>query len=374
MVKKHFIVMTRYPVSFITSFGMVFIFMLLFIFAISMFVPAHGEWENAEVLSESPFIAVQNDSGLCLALRSDNISSSAYLSLYPANITIYPDGTLNGTAEIDYTYDNSTWVLEMRVNATNISGITLFTGAENLSWNISASSLPFGDVIIDGKIEDGRGNNISGIAFYGFIFFMFLQDIIWMIGYSLREEQYQGTLESLYLTPVNHFSNLVSRAFINVFWTGLNVIVALLFVSYIFGALPAGNIVFALMVLFLALLQMFGMGFIFAAFTLRAKGSADFIMNFIGIVFTFTCAMFFPFSTLPKAMVDYLSRWIPLSYAVDLFRSALLSYPEGFPELLPASTELYITVAWAILLPIIGYFLYWKIERSARMKGTLSEY
>ncbi len=373
MVKKQFIVMTRYPVSFITSFGMVFIFMLLLVFAISMFVPAHGEWDNAEILSEEPFLAVQNDSGLCMALRSDNISSSAYLSLYPANITVYPDGKVNGTAELNSTYGNFTWALEMRVNST-VSEIMLFTGAESLRWEINASSLPRGTVLIDGNIESGDGRNISGIAFYGFIFFMFLQDIIWMIGYSLREEQYQGTLESLYLTPVNHFSNLISRAFINVFWTGLNVIVALLFVSYIFGTLPMGNIVFALFVLFLALLQMFGMGFIFAAFTLRAKGSADFIMNFIGIVFMFACAMFFPFSSLPKAMVDYISRWIPLSYAVDLFRSALLSYPSGFPELLPATTELYISMASAVLLPVIGYFLYWKIERSARMKGTLSEY
>ena len=203
---------------------------------------------------------------------------------------------------------------------------------------------------------------------------MFLQDIVWFIGYSLRDEQYQGTLESLYQTPANKFSNLVSRVFLNVVWTGLNVVVALLVVVYLFGALPAANLGFALLVLLLTLMQMFGMGFIFAAFTLRAKGSADFIMNFIAMIFTFTCAMFFPFSVLPGAMVDYVSRWIPLSYSVDLFRSALLSYPSGFPELAPASFELLITAIFAFLMPIIGYVAYWRIERSARMNGTLSEY
>lgn len=370
MVKKQLIVLTRYPVSFITSFAMVFIFMLLFILAIAMFTPASAEWENATVLSDEPYIAIQSGEQIYLAFEG-NATPNA--SITADTIVFHPENlSENSTFS---SYSDGTWVLEASLNLTENFNLTVFTGNERYSWNINTSNLSAGNAVIDGRIGlKHTDTGFAGIAFYGFIFFMFLQDIVWFIGYSLREEQYQGTLESLYQTPANKFSNLISRVFINVLWTGLNVIAALLIVVYIFGSLPAANVGFALSVLFLSLLQMFGMGFIFAAFTLRAKGSADFIMNFIAIIFTFTCAMFFPFSVLPKAMVDYVSRWVPLSYSVDLFRSALLSYPSGFPELAPASFELGITVIFAFLMPLIGYILYWKIERSARMNGTLGEY
>ncbi|GEM_PF-1441158 len=371
MVKKQFIVMTRYPVSFITSFGMVFIFMLLFIFAVGMFMPAQAEWGSAAEISQSPMLLAEQDNGtVYLAFQTENPGESA--NLWVGNCSYSPE--TSNSSEYASIYEAAVWSIELMAPTNGTIYVGYSEGDTRLNWTIQASSLPEGTPDIDGHIDRGGHTELAAISFYGFVFFMFLQDIIWMLGYSIREEQYQGTLESLYLTPVNQFSNLISRAFINVFWTGLNVIVALLFVRYMFGTLPVENLGFALFVLFLSLLQMFGMGFIFGAFTLRAKGSADFMMNFIAVIFTFTCAMFFPFSVLPEPMVKYVSMLIPLSYSVDLFRSSLLGYPAGFPELLSSSQEFYIVLAFAVIMPLTGYFLYRKIERMAKEKGTLSEY
>jgi ABC-2 type transport system permease protein len=68
-----------------------------------------------------------------------------------------------------------------------------------------------------------------GLMFYSFILFIFFSTALWDIGNSLREEQYQGTLESLFMSPISYFSTLVSRILTNVIWTILNVIVAFLF-------------------------------------------------------------------------------------------------------------------------------------------------
>ncbi|MCK4757445.1 MAG: hypothetical protein KAS67_03235, partial [Thermoplasmata archaeon] len=62
----------------------------------------------------------------------------------------------------------------------------------------------------------------TGIIAYGFILFMFLTSTLWDIGYTIRDEQMQGTLESYYLTPVNRFSNMISRIFASFIWTALN--------------------------------------------------------------------------------------------------------------------------------------------------------
>jgi len=314
-------------------------------------------------------LAEEDNGTVYLAFQVEKPGESAYFRV--GNASFVPE-TSNSSDHASI-YEDGSWSLEVAIPTGGTLYAEYSDGETRMNWTVERP-LPEGKAKLDGYIARGGHSDVAAISFYGFIFFMFLQDIIWMLGYSLREEQYQGTLESLYLTPVNHFSSLISRAFINVLWTGMNVIVALLVLRYMFGALPSENIGLALGVLFLALLQMFGMGFMFAAFTLRAKGSADFVMNFVGMIFMFTCAMFFPFSTLPDVMVKYVSMLIPLSYAVDLFRSALLGFPAGFPELLPAMTELYIVVAFAILMPLLGYVIYWKIERMARMKGTLEEY
>ena len=46
----------------------------------------------------------------------------------------------------------------------------------------------------------------SGLVIYGFILFMFVSDTLWTIGYNVRHEQVQGTLEQLYLSPASKFA------------------------------------------------------------------------------------------------------------------------------------------------------------------------
>ncbi len=97
-------------------------------------------------------------------------------------------------------------------------------------------------------------------------------------------------------------------------------------------------------------------------------------MSFLQFFFMIFSAMFFPFAVLPDFIVTYVSRWLPVSYAVDAFRSLLIGLPAGFPELLPLNTELLIITLFGIISPIGGYFVYKWIERRARMAGTLGEY
>jgi hypothetical protein len=73
------------------------------------------------------------------------------------------------------------------------------------------------------------GVPIGAVMMYGFVLFMFVSDSIWTLGVSLRWEQYQGTLESLYLTPANKLASLVSRVAPVIVWTGLLCLAALAF-------------------------------------------------------------------------------------------------------------------------------------------------
>ena len=69
-----------------------------------------------------------------------------------------------------------------------------------------------------------------------------------------------------------------------------------------------------------------------------------------------------------------MARAIPLSYGVDAFRSVLMGLPAGTPELASLEVELVIVIAFGVLMPLLGYWLYRREENIARANGTLSEY
>ncbi|MFX0152713.1 MAG: ABC transporter permease [Candidatus Hodarchaeota archaeon] len=209
-----------------------------------------------------------------------------------------------------------------------------------------------------------------GIMFYSFILFIFLSTALWDIGNSLREEQYQGTLESLFMAPINYFSSLVSRIFSNVLWTGLNVLVTFFFMTIIFGRIPMENLFLGLSILLLSLFVCFGFSFGFAGLALQYKESMNTLTNFLQLFLMIVCAMFFPFSALPE-IVQLFSRLIPLSYCVDLFRMIMIG---ATPELLPFEMELVIVVLSAIILPILGILYFRRTVKKAKQAGTLAEY
>jgi ABC-2 type transport system permease protein len=226
-----------------------------------------------------------------------------------------------------------------------------------------------------GQIQEIQAgpSNTAGLVVYGFVLFMFLSDTLWTIGYNIRNEQLQGTLEQLYLSPSSKFASLVSRVANMLLWTGLLTISAGFLMTVMIGRLPVENPLLGMYLLVMALAGTFGVGFAFAALTLRIKEAAQTMANLLQFAFLILCANFFPFSALPPVLQS-VSRLIPLAYAVDAFRSALMGYPPGFPELAPMQVEIAIVSLFGILMPILGYYLYQRAEHHARQQGSLSAY
>jgi ABC-type multidrug transport system permease subunit len=112
---------------------------------------------------------------------------------------------------------------------------------------------------------------------------------------------------------------------------------------------------------------MAGVGFIFACYHLLVGEPASSTGNVIEFATLFLCAMFFPFQALPSP-IRAISRLVPLSYCVDAFRSALLGFPPGFPELAPFEVELAIAAAFGILTPLFSYAVFrWTMDRMRKM-------
>ena len=232
-----------------------------------------------------------------------------------------------------------------------------------------------GLMFAEGGVKDaGSGaGHAAGIVVYGFILFMFLSDTLWSIGYNVRREQKQGTLEQLYLSPASKFASLLSRVSVTLVWTGALCVGSAVLMSAMIGRLPFDNLPLGVFILVMALGGTFGTGFAFAALTLRVRETGQTLANLFQFAFMVLCAPFFPFFALPE-WVRAISRAIPFSYGVDAFRSTLMGYPPGFPELAPIGVELVIVTAFGLVMPFLGYWLYRREEDWARRKGSLSEY
>ena len=222
-------------------------------------------------------------------------------------------------------------------------------------------------------VQSESSSEVTGLIVYGFILFIYLSDTLWSIGFNVRREQKQGTLEQLYMSPASKFAALASRVAITLVWTGLLSILSVVLMSLLLGELPFENGLLGIYILVMSLLGTFGTGFAFAALTLRIKESAQTLVNLVQFGFMVFCAPFFPFSALPEPLL-WISRLLPLSYGVDAFRSTLMGYPAGFPELAPIGVELWIVTLFGLLMPLIGFWLYRLAEDQARRRGSLSEY
>lgn len=95
-------------------------------------------------------------------------------------------------------------------------------------------------------------------------------------------------------------------------------------------------------------------------------------MSIFQSFFLIFSGQFFPFSVLSRPILDYISRWLPVSYAADLFRTTLLGIP---PELLPndIGLEWLIVILFDVVSPIVGFLGYRAVERAARRAGTLGD-
>lgn len=212
-----------------------------------------------------------------------------------------------------------------------------------------------------------------GVMFYGYLLYIFLTDSLWRVGFSVRQDQLQGTFENLYLTPAPKFASLLARVAPLLVVTLCGAALALLGASLVFGPLPAENPGLALAILLGTLAGTLGFGFCFAAYTLVAGETAGLVGNFLEFALLLLCGMLFSFRTLPDPL-RVVSSLIPLSYCVDAFRSVLMGLPPGYPELAPLELELGIVTAYGVAFPVLGYALFRAVVHRLRQQGRLGQY
>lgn len=225
---------------------------------------------------------------------------------------------------------------------------------------------------------DGSGltsfQNTTGLSEYvgyiavGTMIWMWQNIVLWAVGYSLRNEQLRGTLESNWLSPTWRFSYLLGSSIPQMVSMLMLMVVSGLEYALIFRVDFNGSLWLTLLVLLAAIPSVYGLGFAFASVVITAKEANAFVFLVRGIVMIF-CGITYPLALLPGWMQS-VAQWLPQTYIIHAMRSAALS-TEGFRAI---AHDLNMLVIFGIFWLTVGYLLFNIMERRARRTGAIGQY
>jgi len=208
----------------------------------------------------------------------------------------------------------------------------------------------------------------AGYMAVGTMVWMWQNVVLWQVGYSLRNEQMRGTLESNWLSPTARFSYLLGASVPQLVSMLMLMVIAGFEYVLLFGVRFHGSLPLTLLVMLAAIPSIYGLGFAFASVVITAKEANAFVFLVRGIVMIF-CGITYPLAILPGWMQS-VAQWLPQTYVIHAMRSASLS-SDGFAGI---SRDLTMMLIFGAAWLIVGYALFNWMERRARQTGAIGQY
>jgi ABC-2 type transport system permease protein len=215
--------------------------------------------------------------------------------------------------------------------------------------------------------------NLQGLSegmayfFFGFVFIVLFSTSVWGVGQSVRNEQESGTLEQFFLAPANRATLILGR-WARIFLTDSIIIGYTTLLLYLLSGMAVAvlNPILFLLSLGLYELSLIGFGLFMAGLTIRIKAYNS-VGNVIFFGYMILTGALFPITVMPTP-VRYFSMIIPFTYLNDIMRHAAL----GTQTILPETLEYAVAILSAVGIMIFGFVAFNKIERDARMKGSIA--
>jgi ABC-2 type transport system permease protein len=216
--------------------------------------------------------------------------------------------------------------------------------------------------------QNTGATDFVGYIVVGTVVWMWQNIVLWDVGFSLRNEQLRGTLESNWLSPTWRFSYLLGH-------TGPQVVSMLMFITItalefglLFGVRLHGNLWLVLLMTIAAIPSIYGLGFAFASLVITMKEANAFVFLIRGLVMIF-CGITFPTEMLPGWM-QVIAKWLPQTYLIHGMRASAFSNAT-LAELMP---DLIALLGFGAFWMIVGYSTFIWMERRARQTGAIGQY
>jgi len=192
--------------------------------------------------------------------------------------------------------------------------------------------------------------------------------IIDRVGSSLREERISGTLEQVYMAPVNRFLLLISKALVQFVTFGITFLVVISLSIWLFDGQAVGGLPQSFLVLCLGLVPLWGISFLFAGLVVRLKEPYAFI-NVANLLFSILIGTYYPITILPS-WAQVASRLLPQTYALAAMRQILL----GNAPLVGLQETYAILALMAVVYPFLGFLAFKFFLDRTTVSGDLSKF
>ncbi len=203
----------------------------------------------------------------------------------------------------------------------------------------------------------------------GFCFVSIIDSSLWGTGMAFRREQWVGTLESLYATPVGRVTILFGSSIHNIQHGGLGVLLQLGAASLLFGLqLNLVGLLPALLAVGLMLLGLQGVVLFFACVVLVARRAWMAVEALVSTIKLLT-PMSYPLVVLPYSL-QVIAQGVPTYHGLESFRQFLL--------LGPFSPSAWLSIGLLLILDVIvllfGWVLFRVSDTYVRNRASLAKF
>ncbi len=130
-------------------------------------------------------------------------------------------------------------------------------------------------------------HDYTGYIAIGTIIWMWQNVVLWNIGFSLRNEQLRGTLESNWLSPTWRFAYLLGGSVPQLLSMLMFLTVSAIEFVLVFGVRFEGSLWLTLLALLAAIPSVYGLGFAFASLVINVKEANAFVFLVRGLMMVF---------------------------------------------------------------------------------------
>lgn len=211
-------------------------------------------------------------------------------------------------------------------------------------------------------------DNYAGFVIIGVTLWYWLCNLLWEIGFSLRDEQDMGTLEQLWLTPAPRWLLVAGNAVANTVLNSLMSLAILAIARFWFGLRLQVDSWLLVASCLLSWIALYGLGFFYSGLVMLLKEAQSLVS--IGNELLFLLAgVTYPLAVLP-GWVATVARALPLTWAITVLRGVLIE-GKGWAEL---TGDLAVLALFALVTPAAGFACFSALERVARKRGSIGEY
>jgi len=237
--------------------------------------------------------------------------------------------------------------------------------------------LPFiiyGLVLIGGRYSEnlaklvGTGDVVTFI-FTGYMIMGFIGTAVWAMGFSIRKEQWFGTLESIFVTPTSRLSLVLGMALHSTVHQSLGTLLEFAAIYLIFGlALQIQGILPALVIFALMMFALYGFGILVSALSLVLK-EGWIVAEGLHSIMMILSPVAYPLVVLPT-IAQQASAIFPTAPALVGMRAFLI---ENYTPEVVGNVFLHLLMLDAAWI-LFGIFVFHLTDIYVRKRGGLEKY